>query len=94
MLACQPLRGSTQRLLFRVNVLTAVGRPRSTNCGAPISMLLAGGAKRSGGPDGGSCAVTNLTGRRATWCPGELAGGELRLLRKTSKVQLDREREA
>jgi hypothetical protein len=70
-LACQPLRGSTQRLLFRVNVLTAVGRPRSTNCGAPISMLLAGGAKRSGGPDGGSCAVTNLTGRRATWWPGE-----------------------
>ena len=70
-LACQPLRGSTQRLLFRVNVLTAVGRPRSTNCGAPISMLLAGGAKRSGGPDGGSCAVTNLTGRRATWWPGK-----------------------
>jgi hypothetical protein len=86
-LACQPLRGSTQRLLFRVNVLTAVGRPRSTNCGAPISMLLAGGAKRSGGPDGGSCAVTNLTGRRATWWPGEAGWRGAAATSQISKVQ-------
>jgi hypothetical protein len=93
-LACQPLRGSTQRLLFRVNVLTAVGRPRSTNCGAPISMLLAGGAKRSGGPDGGSCAVTNLTAGNLVAGGSWLAGscgyfGKLRRYSWTGSGKLD-----